>query len=392
MELFCLSWIISRKNRHDKIFLKYDGVVRITASGFHFCAIRAIFFHERLMTIPGGMFMTVGEQVLVALEENKGRPVSGEELAARIGCSRNAVWKAVKSLENEGYELEGIRNKGYILKNSADSLSAVYIMNRLEKEGIHADIEAYKSIDSTNSLLKRYAMAGKTGDMVVVAEEQTAGRGRRGRSFFSPKGSGLYLSFLLHPDVPVAQAASLTTVAAVAEARAIERVTGMETSIKWVNDIWIREKKISGILTEAQTSVEMGTLDYCIVGIGINLTEPEGGFPDDIKDVAGAVYEGKAKRGNLRNDLAAELIKEFLGLYASFPDKAYLAEYRKRCFCIGRDVEVMTSDHTAIGSENGQPDRIHAHVVDIDDECHLLVRYNDGTMGELSSGEISIRL
>lgn len=334
--------------------------------------------------------MTVAEQVLIELEENKGRPISGEELAGKLGCSRNAVWKAVKNLESRGYEVEGIRNKGYILKTSADELSAAYIMNKTEKQGLK--LEVYKSIDSTNSLLKRYALSGETRDMAVISEEQTAGRGRKGRSFFSPKGSGLYMSFLLHPDLPLAKAASLTTVAAVAESKAVESVTGMETGIKWVNDIWMRGKKVSGILTEAQTSVESGTLEYCIVGIGINVYEPEEGFPEDIKDVAGAVYEKGNKRENLKNDLAAALINEFMSFYRAMPEKAYLEDYKKRCFCIGRDVTVVTADHKALESDKDAPDRVHAHVLGVNDDCHLHVRYKDGTEAFLSSGEISIKL
>ncbi len=336
--------------------------------------------------------MTVAEKVLIELEDNKGKPISGEELAEKLGCSRNAVWKAVKSLENEGYEVEGIRNKGYILKTSADGLSAAYIKTGIEKAGVKIELETYKSIDSTNSLLKRYAASGEMRDMVAIAEEQTAGRGRRGRSFFSPNGSGLYMSFLLHPDVPIAEAASLTTVAAVAEAKAIEKVTGFETGIKWVNDIWMRGKKVSGILTEAQTSIESGTLDYCIVGIGINLYEPEGGFPKDIREVAGAVYTERTKRENLKNDIAAALIEEFMGFYGKFPNKTYLEDYRKRCFCIGRDVTVVTADHAALKNDPDAPDRVHAHVLGIDEDCHLHVRYKDGTEGFLSSGEISIKL
>ncbi len=360
--------------------------------GFIFRGISVIML--RLKTnrfLKEGSHMTVTEQVLLEMEENKGRPVSGAELAKKLGCSRNAVWKAVKALQDRGYELEGVTNKGYILKSSADSLSAAYIKNRLKKEGYDINLETYKCVDSTNSLLKRYASEGHIGDMVVAAEEQTAGRGRKGRSFFSPGGSGLYLSFLLHPDVPIAKATALTTVAAVAEARAIEKVTGLDTQIKWVNDIWMRGKKISGILTEAQTSVEMGTLDYCIVGIGINITEPAGGFPEDIKDIAGAIYEKEEKRENLKNDLAAELIATFLEYYRSFPDPSYLEDYRKRCFCIGKDVTVVTADHTELAKTDG-PDRIHARVLGVDDECHLHVRYNDGTEGYLSSGEISIRV
>ncbi|MBR6359057.1 MAG: biotin--[Lachnospiraceae bacterium] len=333
--------------------------------------------------------MTVKEQVLLILLENKNDPVSGQELANRLNCSRGAVWKAVKELEAEGYEISGVNKKGYTLKRSGDNLSRAFIEERLGKSGAGLKVETYAVIDSTNSLLKRYASNGETGDMLVASEEQTAGRGRRGRSFYSPKGTGVYMSFLLHPTMPAGEAARLTTLAAVATAEAIETVTGETTEIKWVNDIRVRGKKVCGILTEAQTSMEDGTLDHCIVGIGINLYEPCGGFPDEIKDVAGAVCR-EEKKENLKNEIVSEVALRLLKYYSELSEKTYLEGYRKRCFCIGRDVCVMTADHEE--RESNGPDRVHAHVLGIDDECHLHVRYNDGFEEYLSSGEISIKV
>lgn len=341
----------------------------------------------------------VKDKVRILLEESRNIPISGEKIAEELNCTRAGVWKAIKALREEGYLVEAVNNRGYTLRTSADTLSQAYIAGMVRNAGIDIEIETLKTVDSTNSLLKRYAADGKTKDMVVISEEQTAGRGRRGRSFYSPAGTGLYISFLLHPDFPASEAASLTTVAAVAEGCAIESVTGMETSIKWVNDLWMRGKKVSGILTEAATSLEDGTLDYCVVGIGINLYEPEGGFPEEIREIAGSVYPEDKKQENLKNKIAAALIIRFLEYYRAFPDRKYLEDYRKRCFCIGKTVNIMTVDHTGISKpaedascSGAANSRNTAFVLGINDECHLHVRYPDGEEAYLSSGEISIRL
>ena len=334
--------------------------------------------------------MTVKEKVLLILEQNKNMPVSGQQLANEIGCSRAGIWKAVKELQKAGYRVEGVNNRGYTLQESPDSLSKAYIDKKLEENGVCLKTEVYELVDSTNALLWSRAREGCRDDIVAIAAEQTAGRGRKGRSFYSPSGSGVYLSLLLHPNVPVATAALLTTIAATAEAVAIEKVTGLETSIKWINDIWMRGKKISGILTEAATSIEDGLTDYVVVGVGINLYTPKEGFPDEIKDVAGAVFEDDVKRENFKNDLVSRFITEFMRFYKEFPNAAYIEEYKKRCFVIGKDVEILTSTHEKL--QNDGPDRTHAHVLGVDDEAHLHVRYPDGTEEFLSSGEISVRL
>lgn len=335
--------------------------------------------------------MTVKEQVLLLLEELKGEAISGEEIASRLGCTRASVWKAVKSLQQSGYDIDAVSNKGYTLRVSADVLAKEYIVEQIAKAGIDIEVTTMDVATSTNDLLKNYANNGKKNDCVLIAAEQTAGKGRRGRSFYSPEGTGIYLSFLLHPQVEIADAARLTTLSAVATAKAIEEVTGVAVDIKWVNDLWVRGKKVAGILTEASTSIEDGSLEYCIPGIGINLYEPAGGFPEDIKDIAGAVFEDDAKRENLRNNIVARLIINFMEYYKDFPKASYIDEYEKRCFVIGKEVQLLSPDHERLDVKLGA-DRSQGIVLGINEQCHLHIRYPDGVEEYLSSGEISVRL
>lgn len=333
--------------------------------------------------------MSVKENVLLLLEENKNIALSGEDIASKLGCTRASVWKSIKSLQAEGYMIEAANNKGYTLKTSADILSEAYIKNKLIDANIDIKVDARKSVDSTNNVLKQLASSGYKGECVCVSEEQTAGRGRRGRSFYSPKDTGIYISFLLHPDIPISDASMLTTIAATAEAIAIENVSNLPVDIKWVNDIWMRGKKVSGILTEASTSIEDGSLEYVIVGIGINLYEPKGGFPDDIKNIAGAVFTDSTQSENLRNNIVSELIIQFMKYYkAGISNSSFLNDYKKRCFVIGRDVTLITPDHESLPNDSDNT----VHVLGINDRCHLHVKYKDGHEEYLSGGEISIKI
>lgn len=334
--------------------------------------------------------MSVKENVLLMLKENKNMPVSGEDIASKLGCTRAGVWKSIKALRSEGYFIDAVNNKGYTLKTSPDILSETYIKDRINEAGINIEIDARKTVDSTNNVLKLMAENGYRTPRVCISEEQTAGKGRRGRSFYSPKNTGIYISFLLFPNIPISEAAMLTTIAATAEAIAIEKVSGFPVDIKWVNDIWMRGKKVSGILTEASASVEDGSLEYVVVGIGINLYEPEGGFPDEIKDIAGTVYTDNAPIENLRNNIASELIIQFMKYYnAGISNSAFLSDYEKRCFVIGKDVTLISPDHAKL--KEGESDPV-VHVLGINNKCHLHVRHEDGTEEFLSGGEISIKL
>lgn len=337
--------------------------------------------------------MTIKDQVLLLLENQRGVFFSGQEIARQLSVTRAGVWKAVKALQKEGYAIEAVNNKGYILKMAPDVLSAVYIEERLKKAGIPLAVQVEKMVDSTNNVLKQYAAEGRRQDMVLLAERQSAGRGRRGRSFYSPKDTGLYMSLLLHPQAGPEEGAMLTTLTAAAAARAVEKISGEPVQIKWVNDVWMRGRKISGILTEGSSSMEEGKLEYVVVGIGINLYEPPGGFPEDIRDVAGAVFTSDIQRENLRNRLAVEFLTDFMDYYKTFPARDYLEEYRKRSFVIGKRVRILTPGHGDIktGGSAGES-REYAQVLGIDDACHLKVRYDDGTIEFLSSGEISVRV
>lgn len=336
--------------------------------------------------------MSVKDRVLLALEENKNNPISGETLANTLNCTRASIWKAIKSLQNEGYEVLAVNNKGYTLVNSSDTVQESYIKKLLVDANVELKLEVRDSVESTNDLLKQYANNGIKDDMVVIAQEQTKGKGRRGRSFYSPKGTGIYISFLLHPDIPVTEAARLTTLAVAAECLAIEAVSNEKADIKWVNDVVMRGKKVSGILTEASASVEDGTLEYVVPGIGINIYEPEGGFPEEIKDIAGAIFTENEKKENIRNKLVAEFVIKFYFFYKDFLDgkNTYLEEYKKRCFVIGKEISFLTPDHKVI--DNVPENRKHAKVIGINDECHLHVEYEDGFKEYLSSGEISVRI
>lgn len=335
--------------------------------------------------------MGIKEQVLLLLENQKGKFLSGQEIADRLFVTRASIWKAVKSLQKQGYAIEAVTNRGYALKRSPDLLSAAYIEQELRAKGINLKVKVERKVDSTNNVLKQYIAEGEKEDMVLLAEEQSAGRGRRGRSFYSPQGTGLYMSLLLHPDVTAEEGTMLTTLTAAAAAKAVEKVSGTEALIKWVNDVWIRGKKISGILTEGSTSIEEGKLEYVIVGIGINIYEPAEGFPEEIQGIAGAVFTSHIQKENLRNRLASEFIKNFMEYYQMLPDKNYLEEYRKRCFVIGKKVQIITPFGEPYRKE-GEPDRTNAVVLGVDDACHLHVQYEDGVTEFLSNGEISIKI
>jgi BirA family biotin operon repressor/biotin-[acetyl-CoA-carboxylase] ligase len=235
-------------------------------------------------------------------------------------------------------------------------------------------------VDSTNTKCLEKAEAGEPEGYVAVAGSQSAGRGRRGKAFFSPAESGIYMSILLRPQgLTENQVLHFTTMAAAAVSEAIEAVSDKKADIKWVNDIFINGKKVCGILSEASYGVRTGKLEYVIVGIGINAYEPTGGFPASIADIAGCVFDEPA--AGLKNRLAAEVLNRFMAYYRHLPDTPYSDEYIKRSMVTGKDVTVHKNK-----------EKLKAHVLGIDEEFGLKVRYEDGSVEVLRSGEISIRI
>lgn len=323
--------------------------------------------------------MTVKEKITEIFEQNRGSYISGEELAGMIGCTRGAIWKAVRAMQDEGYELHAVTNKGYCLLENNDIITESGIRSALSEECGIEKLEVYKVIGSTNLRIKELAAENAPEGTTAVSGEQTAGRGRLGRSFYSPSDTGVYMSILLRPKMAASEAIRITTAAAAAVAETLEELSGRETCIKWVNDIYIGGRKVCGILTEASLSLENGGLEYAVLGIGINVYEPDGGFPAEIKEVAGAVFD--ERRSNMRNLIAAGVLNRFMRYYSELSEKTYHESYCSRIMWVGKKINI-------ISRSGGRT----AEMLGVNENEELIVRYDDGTEGLVSSGEISIRL
>lgn len=324
--------------------------------------------------------MTTKEKLLALLEDSKGTFFSGEEIARTLQVSRAAVWKAVNALREDGYIVDAATNKGYRLSPDSDILSPQGIRRFLKPEYRDLDLTVLPTAPSTNALVREKANQGRPEGCIIIACEQTDGRGRYGRQFFSPVDSGVYLSLLLRPTAySPQQATCLTAAAAAAMCQAIEAVTGQQPGIKWVNDIFLRGKKVCGILTEAAVGLETGTLNYMVLGAGVNLYPPVKGFPEEIQSIAGSVLERSCPEA--KNRLVGEFLNRFWDFYSHPECRAYLEDYRARSLAIGRNVTVLSA---------GQ--KVSAYAYGIDDDFRLLVRYENGDTEALSYGEIRIQL
>lgn len=330
--------------------------------------------------------------VLKTLEENKGLTVSGEELASRLNISRAAIWKTIQELRKEGYPIDAITNKGYCLSPSSDVLSVEGILPHVKEEHMSGGIHVFKSLESTNLTAKRMALDGAPPKTIIIAAEQTKGRGRMGRSFYSPPESGIYMSFILKPRFDAAKSVLITTAASVAVCKAIENITGISCEIKWVNDVYMKGKKICGILTEAVTDFESGHIDYIILGIGINYSTSLASFPKDLLGIAGSLFENDkplTDSGISRNRLIAEVINQVLQINENLEAREFIKDYRARSFVLGKEILIVPTG--ASGKQRNLTEGITATALDIDESGGLMVQYEDGSVETLNSGEISIR-
>lgn len=324
--------------------------------------------------------MTTKEKLLALLEDSKGTFFSGEEIARTLQVSRAAVWKAVNALREDGYIVDAATNKGYRLSPDSDILSPQGIRRFLKPEYRDLDLTVLPTAPSTNALVREKANQGCPEGCIIIACEQTAGRGRYGRQFFSPVDSGVYLSLLLRPTAySPQQATCLTAAAAAAMCQAIEEVTGQQPGIKWVNDIFLHGKKVCGILTEAAVGLETGTLNYMVLGAGVNLYPPAEGFPEEIQPIAGSVLERSCPEA--KNRLVGEFLNRFWDFYTHPECRTYLEDYRSRSLAIGQNVTVLSAGRA-----------VSAYAYGIDDDFRLLVRYDSGKTEALSYGEIRIQL
>ena len=312
--------------------------------------------------------MSVKQNVIALLEENRSKVISGQELANQLHVSRAAIWKAIKTLKEEGYNIEATPNKGYVLLENSDVLSKQGIAYYLTEE---IDIFSYKTIYSTNTQMKKLAINGGKNHSVIVSEEQSAGRGRFGRSFYSPAQKGVYMSVLLKTGDSLQNATMITIKTAVAVRRAIAKLYDIEVAIKWVNDLYYRGKKVCGILSEAISDFESGMIEAIIIGIGINVSTDN--FPLEIASIATSLGLQEANR----NQFIAEILNQ---LFAIIDEdfKLVLNEYRMASCVLHKQITF-----------NQKGEQFTGLVREINDLGNLVVSSNGAEM-VLTAGEVSI--
>ena len=323
--------------------------------------------------------MLIKGKVLKVLEENKGRNISGEEIAKSLNISRTSIWKAINSLRKEGYVINAVTNKGYSLATNTDFISKEGISLYLNKSCSNIEIYNYKTISSTNEVAKNLALSGAKHGTVVISEEQTAGKGRLGRSFYSPANTGIYMSIILRPNLTAMDSVLITTSSSVIICEAIKKVTGIDCQIKWINDIYLNNKKVAGILTEASTNFESGTIDYLILGIGINFNQPKDDFPDELKSIASSLFNNNSNNIN-RNMLCAEIISNILDMIPRIKNYDFISEYKKRSIVLNQEIIYISSGISSKGK-----------AININCDGSLVVEHDDGSIKILNSGEVSIR-
>lgn len=312
--------------------------------------------------------MSLKTEVLNYLCAHDDEYVSGEALAQKFDKSRAAVWKAIKSLQSDGVHIEAVTNRGYRLLPDNDIFDGETIKKDIDFD---CRVVFYNSIDSTNTQAKRMISDGADDVFLVVAAEQTAGRGRQGKSFYSPADTGVYMTFVVHPNTALQNAVGITTAACVAVCRAIEKITDITPQIKWVNDVYVNGKKICGILTEAVTDFETQTVSSVVIGIGINISTEH--FPDGIENASS--LNVNVKRAQLVSAVANELNR----LVCS-PFSDYIDYYREHSMLIGEDIYFI---------KNGE--KTYAKALAIDSDGALEVELENGETETLRSGEITVR-
>ena len=344
--------------------------------------------------------MNTKEKILETLNKYPSQVISGQTLAETCGISRTAVWKVINTLRSMGYEIDGTTNGGYKLLNKDDVLSKELMIDCLEKhypDYSKSHIETFSTIDSTNTYVKKILSEGKnlrtsSGSLsdfgkkyhksIFVAEEQTQGRGRLGRTFYSPAKKGIYLTIVYAPENGIQKPAKTTAYTAAALIKALKKLYNIDAQIKWINDIFLKGKKLAGILTEGFTNLETNSIECAIIGIGINIEKSDSEMPDDVSKIASALSSEypsiKINRSELAATIAGEVLKT---LDEDNPETMSL--YKEKSFILGTTVTV----HPVIDNRTSS---YKAKAIDIDDDAGLIVQLKDGTKKTLISGEVSL--
>ncbi|GMQ63225.1 biotin--[acetyl-CoA-carboxylase] ligase [Vallitalea maricola] len=305
--------------------------------------------------------------------------ISGEEISKQLGVSRTAIWKVINRLKEEGYEIESVTRKGYRLLSSPDILNSEELHYNLNTEIIGNKIINFDKLDSTNQQAKKLALEGSKSGTVVIAEEQTAGKGRRGKMWVSPPGTGIWMSIILRPSIMPENASMLTLVAGLAVCKAVREITSLEAAIKWPNDIVVNGKKICGLLTEMNSEIDF--INFVVVGIGINVNIEK--FPAELDNIATSLMiEGN--QSYQRKRLVKRTLEIFEDYYKKYLETEDLTkmikEYNEHCINIGRKVTVT-----------GRKQGITGNVKCVTNKGELIVTNQQGEDIVVTSGEVSVR-
>lgn len=319
--------------------------------------------------------MRLKNKIIEILEKNRDCSISGQELADKLSVSRTAVWKTIQSLEKDGYIIDASTNKGYKLNENSDIISYEGIKIFLSEKYKKITVQIYKILDSTNTYAKKIIIDGAKHGTIIIANEQKAGRGRFGRTFFSPADTGIYLSIILKPQKKISDTSLITIAAAVAVCDTIKKTTCSEPKIKWVNDIFLNGKKICGILTEAVSDFESGIVESAVTGIGINIKTAEERFPEDLKRTASSLFPENISR----NQIIAELINNFFELYENLSDKNLIERYKEYSLVLGKEITYFKDDKTQTGT-----------AVDINENGNLIIKDKNKKTSVLESGEVTL--
>lgn len=317
-------------------------------------------------------------KILAKLKESEDF-ISGQEISREFHMTRAAIWKYINILKEEGYNIESVPSKGYRLASLPDILTYEEIREDLTTDFIGRNIHYFDSIDSTNKKAKEIAQDEEEG-AVLIAEEQTEGKGRMGRTWISPKGKGIWMTIILKPNIEPMKIPKITLIGAAAVHKALDKMT-IKTQIKWPNDILIDGKKICGILTEM--SGELNMVNYIIMGIGINVNLDEKDIPDELKDRATSLKISLGKETN-RKKLTAYILNEFEDLYMKFKENDDIDEVLKICrensILLGEEVKIIRGNNVRLGK-----------AIDINEDGELLVKFKGDNVEKIYSGEVSLR-
>lgn len=320
------------------------------------------------------------ERIIQLMQESQGGFVSGEQLSKALGCSRTAVWKHIDALREDGYAFEAVPKRGYRLLRAPDRLNIERLQELLRTRMLGRSAHLFDTLDSTQTMAHKLVAEGAAEGTLVIAERQTAGRGRMGRQWHSPKGTGVYMSLVLKPRVPLHFTPQLTLLAAVALCRGIKRLIDIPVGIKWPNDLLVRGKKISGILLES--SAEDERLRYVIAGMGIGVNLLPDDYPPELRNVATSLAI-EAGRPIEREPLIAAVLEEFEELYALYHEQGF-APIRLMWEAYSASLHRPVRVNTHQGAVDGVAEAL-------DDTGGLMVRLPDGQRLRIYSGEVELR-